>query len=62
MSLHDLRSLADRLLGYDHMCPTEYCAVSDIAGADDGDDLSGWIGSFRNPVLGVVTGFGEWLL
>ena len=41
------------------MLSTEDCAVSDVAGADDGDDLSGWIGPFRNPVLGVMTGFGE---
>ena len=44
------------------MCPTVDGTISDIAGTDDGDDLSGWIGSFRNPVLGVVAGIGEWVL
>ena len=48
--------------GDDHMRPPVDCAISDIAGTDDGDDVSGWVCSFWNPVLGMVTGFGEGLV
>ena len=44
------------------MRPPVDCAISDIAGTDDGDDVSGWVCSFWNPVLGMVTGFGEGLM